>query len=247
MAFFIPHKFGQHRVLAKVGSGAYNYCMRDVPILSDNYYHIYNRGNLKQTLFHEKSDYIRFLFLLVYLQSSVILTHTTRYIKNHLDKGTFGVKEQDVRDICEGKFVEIINFCIMPNHFHITLRAVTEDGVSRYMHRVSNAYAKYFNTKYKKTGHVFQGAYKAKFIASDNQLTYLSAYIHRNPHEIKEWEGRCTEYPWSSYQDCKINRWGDLLVAKTIVSTFGSYDDYETYVETSGAKEEWEDGEVLKR
>ncbi len=213
--------------------------MRDVPILSDNYYHIYNRGNLKQTLFHEKSDYIRFLFLLIYLQSPVILAHTTRYISNYLNNGTFGVKEKDVGDICKGKFVEIINFCIMPNHFHVTLRAVTEDGVSRYMHKVSNAYAKYFNAKYQKTGHVFQGAYKAKFVASDNQLTYLSAYIHRNPHEMKEWEGRCAEYPWSSYQDYKFNRWGDLLAAKMIVSTFNSYKEYESYVETSGAKEEW--------
>jgi putative transposase len=214
--------------------------VRDVPILSDNYYHIYNRGNLKQTLFHEKTDYIRFLFLLIHLQSPVVLTHTTRYIRNYLDKGTFAVREKDVADIHESKFVEIINFCIMPNHFHITLRAVTDDGVSRYMHRVSNAYAKYFNTKYKKTGHVFQGAYKAKFITSDSQLTYLSAYIHRNPNEMKKWERRCAEYPWSSYQDYGINRWGSLLSRDMVTATFKSFEDYTKFVETSGAKEDWE-------
>jgi hypothetical protein len=128
----------------------------------------------------------------------------------------------------------------MPNHFHISMRSVVEGGISTYMHRIGNAYAKYFNKKYDKSGHVFQGAYKAKLVLSDQQLAYLSAYIHRNPHELTEWKNKSSEYPWSSYQDCKENRWGGLVSVGSIVKSFGSYSAYGEYVETSGAKEDWE-------
>jgi putative transposase len=214
--------------------------MRDLPILSDSFYHVYNRGNLKQPLFLDEADYTRFLFLLLHFQSPVVLQQTNRYIKNYLQKGVFGVKDQDIADICRSRFVEVINFCIMPNHFHISVRSVTEGGVSLYMHRVGNAYAKYFNKKYDKSGHVFQGAYKAKLVLSDKQLMYLSAYIHRNPHELEKWRYRSGLYPWSSYQDCRNNRWGDLLLTQEIIQSFDSYSAYEEYIETSGAKEDWE-------
>jgi REP element-mobilizing transposase RayT len=177
----------------------------------------------------------------MYFQSPVILTQTNRYVRNYLDTGAFGVKEKYVKDIGEDRFVEVLNFCIMPNHFHLSVRSVTDDGISKYMHRVSSAYAAYFNKKYGRSGHVFQGAYKAKFISSDQQLTYLSAYIHRNPHELTEWKNMSHEYPWSSYQDCKVNRWGTLLSVEGIMQSFGSYQEYQDYVENSGAKEDWED------
>jgi REP element-mobilizing transposase RayT len=171
--------------------------MRALPILSDSYYHIYNRGSLKQILFYNQADYARFLFLIMYFQSPVILTQTNRYVRNYLETGAYGVKEKCVQDICEDRFVEVLNFCIMPNHFHLSVRSVTDDGISKYMHRVSSAYAAFFNKKYGRSGHVFQGAYKAKFISSDQQLTYLSAYIHHNPHELTEWKNKSHEYPWS--------------------------------------------------
>jgi REP element-mobilizing transposase RayT len=215
--------------------------MRALPILSDSYYHIYNRGSLKQILFYNQADYARFLFLIMYFQSPVILTQTNRYVRNYLETGAYGVKEKCVQDICEDRFVEVLNFCIMPNHFHLSVRSVTDDGISKYMHRVSSAYAAFFNKKYGRSGHVFQGAYKAKFISSDQQLTYLSAYIHHNPHELTEWKNKSHEYPWSSYQDCNVNRWGTLLSAEGIVQSFGSYQEYQDYVENSGAKEVWED------
>lgn len=215
--------------------------MRLLPILSDSYYHVYNRGSLKQVLFHDEADYVRFLFLLIYFQSPVVLTQTNRYVRNYLDEGTFGVKDKYVRDICQDRFVEVLNFCIMPNHFHLSVRSVTDEGISKYMHRVLTAYASYFNKKYDRSGHVFQGAYKAKFISSDQQLTYLSAYIHRNPHELSEWKNKSHEYPWSSYRDCKVNRWGTLMSVEGIVKSFGSYNAYKEYVENSGAKEDWED------
>lgn len=186
--------------------------MRSLEIIRDNYYHVYNRGNLKQTLFYDKADYIRFLFLLLHQQSPVSLPQTNRFVKNYLKKGVFSVNQEDLSKIIDGKFIELVNFCVMPNHFHLTVKAINDDGLSKYMHKLGNAYSQYFNKRYEMTGHVFQGTYKAKLVDSDQQLAYLSAYIHRNPHELDGWKNKAAAYPWSSYQDYRNNRWGELLV-----------------------------------
>ncbi len=125
----------------------------------------------------------------------------------------------------------------MQNHFHLIVKEVEENGIARYMQRVLNSYTKYYNTKYNKSGHLFQGPYKAVHIKNNNQLLYLSAYIHRNPRELKEWQNKESSYPWSSYQDCiNKNRFEGLFVPDIINEQFKNKDEYDKFVKTSGAK-----------
>src|SRR5207237_1342011 len=105
------------------------------------------------------------------------------------------------------------------------------------MQRVLNGYTKYFNTKYEKSGHHFQGPYKAVHVSSNDQLLYLSTYIHRNPRELPQWRGREHLYPWSSYQDTVTeNRWGKLLTPEILLEQFDSKEDYSNFINTSTAK-----------
>jgi putative transposase len=214
--------------------------MRSIPIFNDTFYHVYNRGDQKQMLFLEKSDYVRFLFLLLHLQSPELVTRTERRVGDFLKRGTFKIPEKEIEEIVASRYVDIINFCVMPNHFHMTVHTKTDTGLSRYMHRISNAYAKYFNTKYERTGHVFQGTYKAKIIDTDQQLNYLSAYIHNNPHELSHWKNRAHTYPWSSFQDYQSNRWGQLLQPQIILDNVKSFTEYNDFVKESGAKQDFD-------
>ena len=215
--------------------------MRSDIIFKDSYYHVYNRGNAKQVLFYDTADYVRFVFLLLHLQSPHSFDQTGRYVKKYLSTNDFAVMPEVLEKIKAERFVKVLNFCLMPNHFHLTLQSVSDDGMSRYMQKLGNSYAKYFNKKYSQSGHAFQGVYKAKLVTTDRQFVYLSAYIHRNPQEIEAWENNTIEYPWSSYQDYHNNRWGELLVPDDIVGTFASPQEYSLFVENSGAKEDWEE------
>lgn len=133
--------------------------------------------------------------------------------------------------------VELNAFAVMPNHFHLFAQEKEEKGISLYLQRVQNAYAKYFNAKYKKRGHLFQGYFKAVAVETDEQLLYLSAYIHRNPRDLQEWKNRECDYPWSSYQDyAKKNRWGQLLIPNITLDQFSSKSSYRKFVDTSTAK-----------
>jgi len=212
----------------------YNIEMRKTEFIQGEYYHLLNRGNNKQLTFLDERDYVRFLFLLLYFQMPIEFENITREITYFIKHRTFDLSV----DISKNRLVRLLNFCLMPNHFHLTVEEVAEAGISRYMQRVLNAYTKYFNTRHERSGHLFQGPFKAIGVMGDDQLEYLSAYIHRNPREITGWKDNEEKYEWSSYQDYIIkNRWGALLGVRPVLSNFKSQIDYQNFIKTSGAKE----------
>ena len=213
----------------------YNVIVRKIEFVQDEYYHLLNRGNNKQVTFLDERDYARFLFSILYLQVPLDFENIAHEITYFIKHRTFNLSI----DTGKNRLVRLLNFCLMPNHFHLTVEEVAEAGISRYMQRVLNAYTKYFNTKYERVGHLFQGPFKAISIVDDDQLEYLSAYIHRNPREITGWKDNEEKYEWSSYQDyIGKNRWGNLLDIGPVLSNFKSPADYENFIKKSGAKEQ---------
>ena len=196
-------------------------------ITSGQFYHVYNRGNQRQELFKDERDYIRFLFLLLHLQAPITFRNLERQVTYFQKQGQFKTSEKNTQDIIKRRQVDLVGFCIMPNHFHLCIQSHSDTGVSEYLHRIGTAYGMYFNKKYKLSGHVFQGKYKAKLIDDDNSLIRVSAYIHQNPWELK----LIDDYPWSSLQDYQNNRWGDLLQNSFIMERFKSFTDYLIEVE----------------
>lgn len=136
----------------------------------DQYYHVYNRGVEKRTIFLDEKDYTVFLGLLKkYLGGRQDRTNNRHQFKN-LQKS-----------------VNLLAYCLMPNHFHILLHQTDSDGVTQLMRRVSTGYVMYFNNRYQRLGGLFQGTYKASLINKDAYLHHISRYIHLNPDEYKTW------------------------------------------------------------
>ncbi|HRZ30231.1 MAG TPA: transposase [Candidatus Paceibacterota bacterium] len=150
----------------------------------DEVYHLYNRGVNKQPIFLSDHDRFRFLILL-YLSNSEEEVH----ISNLKD---FSL--EDYFSVDKGKaLVEIIAYCLMPNHFHLLVKETREGGISKFMAKLLTGYGMYFNKKNERTGPVFEGCFKAKHIDDDAYLEYLLAYIHLNPVKIKDekgWNGK---------------------------------------------------------
>lgn len=211
--------------------------MRKIQFAQGSYYHIYNRSNNEQTIFLDNKDYLRFLFLILFCQAPISFNNIGRQISHYVEHSVFNISPEMLTEILTKRMVELNLFTTMPNHFHLLAQEKTKGGVSSYLQRLQNGYAKYFNAKYQKQGHLFQGAFRAVPVETDEQLLYLSAYIHRNPRELKGWKNREIEYPWSSYQDLvKNNRWGELLKPNIILNQFSSANSYHEFVETSTAK-----------
>ena len=137
-----------------------------------NYYHVYNRGAHKTDIFKNDSDYLRFVALLY------VANDSSRMRANWYNQNYWGLKRSEI--------VEVISYCLMPNHFHICLRELSENGIEIYLHRLCTAYVMYFNKKYMHSGTIFQGSYQSKYIDNDDYFRYLLQYIHLNPYGIEE-------------------------------------------------------------
>jgi putative transposase len=138
------------------------------------YYHIYNRGAHKEPIFIDKSDYYRFLNLLYIANNKRPIRFYNLKLKN-----IYSYER-------EKEYVDIIAYCLMPNHFHIAIREKMENSISIFIHKLCTAYSMYFNIKYDHSGTIFQGQYKIKHIGNDDYLRYLIQYIHLNPFGIEE-------------------------------------------------------------
>ncbi len=215
--------------------------MRPIILEENMHVHVFNRGSEKKNIFLREQDYIRFLFMVLFLQSpEVSFPQIGRYVKVYEQSKDFNVAESQTEKILETRMVKLISFSLLPNHFHLVLEQVGENGISKYMHRIQNGFAKYFNAKYEKSGHLFQGTYKAVEIKDNKQLLYLSTYIHKQAQELKGWERKIDNYPWSSLQDFFENRWGKLLETGIILEQFKNPKEYLQFVYKSPAKE-WDD------
>src|SRR3989338_7289089 len=212
--------------------------MKRFNIAPNEFLHVYNRGISKSIIFFNDRDRKRFLFLMMILQIPETMKNIDRMFKDFaLDPETY-IKNFDSHGL-KKRQIELVSFCLIPNHFHLLMQEIEEGGISKYMQRLQNAYTKYINTKYERSGHLFQGAYKAVLVESNEQLLHLSSYIHRNPREVKGFKNKELEYFWSSYQDCVlVNRWGEFLAPEIIILQFSgkNSDTYKNFVETSPAK-----------
>lgn len=90
-------------------------------------------------------------------------------------------------------------YCLMSNHYHLLLETPS-GNLSKIMQHINGAYTSYFNIKRKRSGHLFQGRYKAIVIEADEYVQELSRYIHLNPVRANM-VAKPEEYRWSSYLD----------------------------------------------
>ncbi|MFA6601994.1 MAG: transposase [Candidatus Paceibacterota bacterium] len=137
------------------------------------YYHVYNRGAHKAQIFHDTSDYHRFISLLY------VANDTKRLLPDWCLKNIWQADSKEC-------LVSIFAYCLMPNHFHLGLQENCDDGIKKFLRKICTAYAMYYNCKYKHSGTIFQGSAKSKYVNRDEYLRYLIQYIHLNPFGIEE-------------------------------------------------------------
>lgn len=219
--------------------------MREHIFAPEEYYHIYNRGVEKRSIFFDDEDRWRFLTILFMFQWKNYITSPGKFVPivqhSMLDKSVF---EKDVfKKIFINRFAEIVCFCLMPNHFHFILKELNEGGISSLMQRVGNSYTKYFNAKYQRNGHLFGSRFQSVHVDKNEYLTHLSAYVHlTNPHELSEWRGKEIQYPWSSLQDfLGTNRWEQFLSPSIVLDQFDSKEEYKAFLSEGNTEDVLDD------
>lgn len=177
-----------------------------VKTYSENtFYHVYNRGVEGRDIFEDEKDY------------KVFLNFTKRYLTR---VGQNEVQPRWRTDVVDK--LQLIAYCLMPNHFHLLIKQITVNGMTLFMRALMNSYVKYFNQKYSRVGGLFQGIFKAAIIDSEPYLLHLTRYIHLNPLDEKAATLSSLNNYYCSYGEYIGKRNTKWLHPEEILAMFGS-------------------------
>ncbi len=182
--------------------------MKKPQFTTDGFYHIYNRGVEKRKIFLNNDDHFRFIHDLFEFNDEV---HAQNIYYKLPSMKSYEVRP---RKISKRKLlVEIIAFCLMPNHFHLFLRQNADNGIVKFMQKLGTGYAMYFNQKYNRVGGLFQGRFKATLIERESHFLYLPHYIHLNPLDLSmpSWRDKRIENPHKALKFLESYRWSSYL------------------------------------
>lgn len=178
-------------------------------LVNDEIYHIVTRGVGDSLIFKDKNDYYRGIFSLYEFNTREPIVIREKRKQRKASKANRELFS-DSREL----LIEILTFYLMPNHIHILARQIKDNGITQFMRKFGAGYVAYFNKRYDRKGHLFQGRFRAVHIKTDEQLKIVFAYIHTNGISLIEpkWKEKGIENPeevidflenfkWSSYSD----------------------------------------------
>ncbi len=200
---------------------------RKIVFRNGEIYHVFNRGLDRRNIFTTTREFERIKQLIKFYRHKKTPSRFSQVMQQPKD-----IRKNLLENLYKSeKLVDVLAFCLMPNHFHFLLRQNSENGLTKFVANATNAYTKYFNTRYKRVGPILEGVFKAVLVETDEQLIHLSRYIHLNPvvSSIIE-ENQLNKYSWSSYPEY-LSLSEDGIVEKAIIlAMFKSVKDYQKYV-----------------
>lgn len=201
--------------------------LRKTILATGQIYHIYNRGVEKRPIFLNKKGYNRLIDLTNYYQFANCPVKFSQF------KALSRDAKKDLLDKLASqsdKLVEILAFCLMPNHIHFLCKQLKNNGISKFMSKICSGYSHYFNILHQRVGPLFQGNFKAVRIETDEQLVHTSRYIHLNPVSSYLIEFNHLEsYDFSSYPEYTGKKAGFCNIEE-ILAYFKTIQDYKNFV-----------------
>lgn len=152
--------------------------------------HVIQRGNNRQNIFREESDYLYYL--------------------------------EKITEASEKHQCKIHAYVLMTNHVHLLVTPETEEGLGKMMQMIGRYYVQYFNKKYKRTGTLWEGRYKASLIDTNSYLLICMRYIELNPVRAKNMVDRPSDYVWSSYSSNALGKQNSLITPHLLYKRLGN-------------------------
>jgi|SRR3989344_6048064 len=198
---------------------------RKISFAIGEYYHIYNRGVDKRIVFADTHDIRRFF-------KSMIEFNTVNPVGS-LYENSFLQLWGETPKLNE-KLVNIIAYCLNPNHFHLILEQLVDGGISEFMKRLGGGYTGYFNQKHDRNGSLFQGVFKDMHIDSNEYLLHVSAYVNLNDrvHQLGGETPKLVQgmSSWREYTDKKIK---GICKKEIILGQFKNINEYKEFALSS--------------
>ena len=177
--------------------------MRKEPLVTGEVYHVFTKSIAGYRIFNNDVEFSRMLNVICYYQRQKLELKFSDFIRSaNVKTKHFPLRKWESGD--EEKLVEIIAYCLMPTHIHLILKQLKENGISTFMRKILDSYTRYFNTKHKRKGPLWEGKFQNVLVKTDEQLLHLTRYIHLNPVTAYLVD-KPEDWPMSSYQEYLSN------------------------------------------
>ncbi|MFH1459540.1 MAG: transposase [Candidatus Omnitrophota bacterium] len=150
--------------------------MRKNVLKNNHVYHVFSRSIFKFKIFNDLVDFDRMRNLFWYYRKEKPILKYSYFLQ-------VNNKEKFYKDylLNNKEIVNIIAYCIMPTHIHLILKQTKDKGISIFMNNILNSYTRYFNSKIKRKGPLWESRFKSVNVDTDEQLMHLTRYVHLNP------------------------------------------------------------------
>ena len=197
---------------------------RKIDFVEGEFYHVYNRGVDKRIIFMDYLDLSRFVQSMEEFNTidPIGSIYENRFTKN---KGKLGSKAS--------KLVNIVAYCLNPNHYHFILEQIVDKGIEKFMQRIGTGFTKYFNNRQKRSGSLFQDKFKSKHIDSNDYLLHVSVYVNLNNHPklLGSKASKLSKSSWLEYINSHESK--NLCNTEIILGQFKKPKDYEEFALSS--------------
>ena len=197
---------------------------RRQPLVNGEMYHVYNRGVDKRDIFSDKNDIYRFVESIKEFNRIEKINSLANLRKS---KSIFQI---GLSPLSGEPLVEIIGYCLNPNHFHFILKQSVDGGIVKFMQKLQSGYTSYFNVKNFRSGSLFQGVFKSQLISNENYFYKLIGYVNKNYliHSIPENKNDLVFSGDYEYENNKFN-----IISKkegnSILEFFGSINKFKKH------------------
>ena len=194
---------------------------RKVNFVEGEYYHVYNRGVDKRSIFNDNKDTNRFF-------QSMMEFNVKDPIGSIYENSL--LKEDNLKP---NPLVSFIAYCLNPNHYHFILTPMIEKGLESFMQRLGTGYTLYFNNKNKRSGSLFQGNFKASHIDSNEYLLHVSAYVNLNDktHQLGGETSKLVRSSWNEYIEAHPSN--GICDKNIILEQFKNFTEYKDFALSS--------------
>lgn len=193
---------------------------RQIKFVNNQYYHVFNRGIDKRPIYLGPDDFDRFI-------QGMIEFNNINPIGS-IFENSFKKNQPEDSIVAKESLVHIICYCLNPNHYHLVLEQIVDDGIKKFMHRLGTSFTKYFNIKYKRIGSLFGGKFKAVPIDSNEYLLHVSAYVNLN-NRVHSLGSLASKSSWEEYKNNQVG----LSNKDIILRQFEKMTDYVDFAQES--------------
>jgi len=209
-------------------------------------YHLYNRGVEKRDVFSDDNDRWRFLQGLFLFNDVELSANVLWQVERNFGRATFKTIKNFLPKQKRRPLVRLMTDCLMPNHYHLLVEQIEDNGVSKFMQKIGTGYTIYFNKKHDRVGPLFQGAFRAVAVEDDEQLKYLLFYINViNPGQLlepnlkekhiassKKIMSFVADYSWSTHQEYSGRRDSFIVDKGLLGEIFSTPKEYLDFVKS---------------